>query len=221
MMKAFSIDGPIYKFMTAISSAFLLTLCWLVGTLIGLGTTIGVSTVACCDVGLKMVEGKEGYIVRQYIQAYKKNLRQGIPLGIIALVAFYTVYLDFEIFIKIENASIFLLMWGFLSCAIFFCCFVYAFPLCARYENTLMNTIKNSFRISIRYYGRTVLMAICIVVVILAFQWNLTTMLIGLIIGPAAIVTIICGFSMPIFRKIQKQNTEDGVETYRDEDSDQ
>ena len=112
-------------------------------------------------------------------------------------------------------------MWGFLSCAIFFCCFVYAFPLCARYENTLMNTIKNSFRISIRYYGRTVLMAICIVVVILAFQWNLTTMLIGLIIGPAAIVTIICGFSMPIFRKIQKQNTEDGVETYRDEDSDQ
>lgn len=218
MMKVFSIDGPIYKLMTAITSAFLLTLCWLVGTVIGLGLTVGVSTIACCDVGLKMVEGKEGYVVRQFIQAYRKNLRHGIPMGILAVISFYTVYLDFEIFRKIEDASIFLLIWGFLSLAIFFCCFVYAFPLSARYENTFLGTIKNSFRISTRYAGRTAIMGVCIVVILLAFQWNLTTMLIGLIIGPAAIILTVCSFSMPIFKKIQKQNTEDGIESYPEED---
>ena len=213
-MKVFSIDGPLYKFATAVTSAFLLSLCWLVGTVIGLGLTVGVSTVACFDVRLKMVEGKEGYIVRQYIQAYKKNLRHGIPMGIICLISFYTVYLDFELFRKIENATIFLPIWGFLSAAIFFCCFVYAFPLSARYTNTFTNTIKNSFRISTRYAGRTALMAVCLIIIILAFQWNLTTMLIGLIIGPAAIILTVCSFAMPIFRRIQKENTEEGIESY-------
>ena len=213
-MKLFSIDGPIYKLMTAIMNAFLLNLCWLIGTIIGLGLTVGVSTVACCDVGLKLVEGKEGYVVRQFIQSYKKNLKHGIPMGLLCLVAFYTVYLDFELFNKIEDATIFLPIWGFLSGAIFYCCFVYAFPLTARYRNTFINTIKNSFRISIRFYGRTALMLVILVIVILAFQWNLTTMMVGLIIGPPSIIFIVCSFAMPIFRKIQKENTEDGTETY-------
>ena len=135
-MKMFSIDGPIYKFMSALTNMFLLNICWLVGTIIGLGTTIGVSTVAAFDIGLKLAENKEGYVVKQFIQAYKKNLKQGFPLGLIALVASYTVYLDFEIFNKVPNATIFLLMWGFLSGAIFFSCLVYAFPLSARYTNS-------------------------------------------------------------------------------------
>ncbi len=216
-MKLFNIDGPIYRFMNALTTLFLLNLCWLVGTVIGLGLTVGVSTVACYDVALRVVEGKEGYIVRQYIRAYKKNLKQGIPMGILAAIAFYTVYLDFELFNKIQDATIFLAIWGFLSGAIFFCCFVYAFPLSARYRNTFINQIKNSFRISTRYAGRTFLMFIVIAIVTLAFQWNLTTMLIGLLIGPAAVILVVSGFAMPIFRSIQKANTEDGTETYDEE----
>ena len=96
-MKVFNIDGPIYRFMSTLTNIFVLNVCWILGTLIGLGTTVGVSTVAAFDVGLKMAENKEGYVARQFIQAYKKNLKQGIPLGLIALIASYTVYLDFEL----------------------------------------------------------------------------------------------------------------------------
>ncbi|HBE10506.1 MAG: DUF624 domain-containing protein [Eubacterium sp.] len=220
-MKMFSIDGPIYKFMSALTNMFLLNICWLVGTIIGLGTTIGVSTVAAFDIGLKLAENKEGYVVKQFIQAYKKNLKQGFPLGLIALVASYTVYLDFEIFNKVPNATIFLLMWGFLSGAIFFSCLVYAFPLSARYTNSLRNTIKNSFRISIRYFGRTVLLALVIAILVLSFMWNWTLILIGILIGPAAIILTVSMFAMPIFRRIERQNTEDGLETYSDRDEEQ
>ena len=203
--------------MSTLTNILVLNFCWIIGTVIGLGTTIGVSTVAAFDVGLKMVENKEGYVVRQFISAYKKNLKQGIPLGLVSLLAMYTVYLDFELFNKIPNATIFLCIWGFLSGAVFFICFVYAFPLTARYVNTFRNTIKNSFRISVRYAGRTALMALLLAVEFCAFIWNLTTLFIGLLFGPALMILTVCMFSMPLFRKIQKENAEDGIETYEDD----
>ena len=199
MMKAFNVDGPIYRFMSTLTNILVLNFCWVIGTVIGLGTTIGVSTVAA-------------------FEAYKKNLKQGIPLGLISLIAMYTVYLDFELFNKIPDATIFLCIWGFLSGAIFFVCFVYAFPLSARYVNTFRNTIKNSFRISIRYYGRTAIMAVVLAIEVLAFMWNTTTVFIGLLFGPTLMILTVSMFAMPIFRKIQKENTEEGIETYTEDD---
>ncbi|MBR0145611.1 MAG: DUF624 domain-containing protein [Eubacterium sp.] len=218
MMKVFNIDGPLYRFMSTLTNIFILNCCWVIGTVIGLGTTIGVSTVAAFDVGLKMVENKEGYVARQFIKAYKKNLKQGIPLGLISLVAMYTVYLDFEIFNKVPDATIFLCIWGFLSGAVFFICFVYAFPLTARYVNTFRNIIKNSFRISVRYAGRTALMALILVIEICAFIWNTTTLFFGIFFGPALLILTVSLFAMPIFRRIQKENTEEGIETYTDDE---
>ncbi|MCR4608719.1 MAG: DUF624 domain-containing protein [Eubacterium sp.] len=218
-MKMFDIEGPIYRFMTTLMNMFILSMCWIVGTIIGLGLTIGVSTVAASDIGLKMVDNKEGYVVRQFIKSYKKNFKQGLPLGIMSVVAFYTVFLDFELFNKIENATIFLLIWGFLSGAIFFCGFVYSFALSARYANTLKNTITNSFRIATRYFGRTFLLLIILVIETAAFAWNLMMIFISIIIGPACIILTVCMFAGPIFKDIQKKNTEDGIEYYDDPDS--
>ena len=216
-MKMFDIDGPLYRFMTTLMN--ILSMCWLVGTIIGLGLTIGVSTVAASHIGLKMVDNREGYIVKQFIKSYKKNLKQGLPLGIMAVIAFYTVYMDFELFNKIEDATIFLLIWGFLSGAIFFCGFVYSFALSARYVNTLKNTITNSFRIATRYFGRTFLLLIILVIESAAFIWNMMMIFIGFIIGPACIILTVCMFAGPIFKDIKKKNTEDGVEYYEDPDS--
>ena len=215
-MKIFDIDGPLYKFMLTLTNMLVLSMCWIAGTVIGLGLTVGVSTVAAFDIGLKMVDNKEGYVVKQFISSYKKNLKQGLPLGIMAAIAFYTVYLDFELFNKIENATILLLIWGFLSGAVFFCGFVYSFALSARYVNTLKNTITNSFRIATRYAGRTALLAVILVVESAAFAWNMMMWFIGILIGPASLILTVCMFAGPIFKAIQKKNTEDGVEYYDD-----
>ena len=168
-MKLFDIDGPLYKFMVALSNLVLLNFCWILGTVIGLGTTIGVSTVAACDVGMKIVKGEEGYIHKQFIKAYKANLKQGVPLGLLNLLAAYVVYLDFEFFNKIEDATIFLLIIGMLSFAYFAASFVYAYPITARYSNTIMKTLRNSFRMCTKYFGRTFLLIICLAIQILAY----------------------------------------------------
>ena len=206
-MKIFDIDVPLYKFMSTLTNVLVLNFCWIVGTLICLGTSIGVSTVAAFDIGMKMVKEEEGYIVRQFIKSWKANFKQGFPLGLITLFALYVVYLDFEIISK-TDASIFLMMAGILSAAIFITSLLWAYPLTARYVNTLPKILKNSFRISTRYFGRTVALILILFIEILAFAWNLTTWMIALLIGPASLILTVSLFAVPIFKKLEKAAEE-------------
>lgn len=163
--------------------------------------------MAAFDVGMKMVKEEEGYIIRQYIKSWKANFKQGFPLGLITLFALYVVYLDFEIISK-TDASIFLMMAGILSAAIFITSLLWAYPLTARYVNTLPKILKNSFRISTRYFGRTVALILILFIEILAFAWNLTTWMIALLIGPASLILTVSLFAVPIFKKLEKAAEE-------------
>ena len=205
-MKIFDIDGPLYKFMLTLTNILKLNFCWILGTLIGLGTTVGVSTVAAFDVGLRMVRNEEGYIGKQFVRAWKSNFKQGFPLGLINLLAVYAVYLDLAIFHAMEDGPILLLIWG-IFCGIFVTTsFIYAYPQTARYQNSLFKILKNSFRISTRFPLWTLLLIICLVVEVLSFLWNYTTNLFGILIGPAALILTISGFSMKIFEKVEANN---------------
>ncbi len=200
-MKFFGIDSPLYKFMSTVLNVFLLSFCVIVGSIPII--TLGVSLVAGFDVGLKMVANEEGYIVKQFIKAYKNNLKQGIPLGLITLVCTYVVYLDTEIIRKVENVSIFAIMFMMVSAAVFTFTLLYAFALTARYENTLMRILKNSFRISMKFFVRTLALVVLLALETAAFLWNFTTIFIGIILGPALMILTVCLFARPIFRKLE------------------
>ncbi len=200
-MKFFGIDSPLYKFMTTILNVFLLSFCVIVGSIPIV--TLGVSIVAGFDVGLKMVANEEGYIVKQFIKAYRNNLKQGIPLGLIVLLCSYVVYLDLEIIRKVENVSIFAIMFMMVSAAVFTFTLLYAFALTARYENTLIQILRNSFRISMKFFVRTLALVFLLVVEVLAFLWNYTTIFIGMILGPALMILTVCLFARPIFMKLE------------------
>ncbi|MBP3237907.1 MAG: DUF624 domain-containing protein [Lachnospiraceae bacterium] len=205
-MKIFDIDGPLYKFMLTFTNIVKLNFCWILGTLIGLGTTVGVSTVAAFDVGLRMVRNEEGYIGKQFVGAWKSNFKQGFPLGLINLLVAYAVYLDLAIFHASEKGPILLLIWGILFGIIGVTSFLYAYPQTARYQNRLFKIIRNSFRISTRFPLRTLLLIICLAIEVLSFLWNYTTMAIGVLIGPAALILTVSTFAMPIFDKIEENN---------------
>ena len=200
-MKFFGIDSPLYKFMSTVLNVFLLSFCVIVGSIPII--TLGASLVAGFDVGLKMVANEEGYIVKQFIKAYKNNLKQGIPLGLITLVCTYVVYLDTEIIRKVENVSILVIMFMMVSAAVFTFTLLYAFALTARYENTLMRILKNSFRISMKFFVRTLALVVLLALETAAFLWNFTTIFIGIILGPALMILTVCLFARPIFRKLE------------------
>ena len=83
--------------------------------------------------------------------------------------------------------------------------FLYAFALQARYRNTVMRTLKNSADIAIRYFVRTLLLVLLLVVEIFVIFWNSTTLFFGILIGPAAMIYTISGFARYFFQEIEKE----------------
>lgn len=202
-MKFFSVDGGFYKFISRLWDVIKLNFLWLLFSLPIV--TMGAATVAAYSVTLKMVDDTEGYVARQFVKAFKENLKQGIPLGLIFLFCSYVVYLDFELFQKVEGNPIYLLAFGIVAAFIFTMAFIYAFPLSARYENTLIGTIKNSVNIATRYFLRTLALVAVLAVEVVIFLFNSTTMFFGILIGPVCIMFTISGFAMHFFREIEKE----------------
>ena len=202
-MKFFSVDGALYKFISRFWDMIKLNFLWLLFSLPIV--TMGAATVAVYSVTLKMVDESEGYVARQFIKAFKENWKQGIPLGLIALFCSYVVYLDFEMFNKIEGNPTILLVFGIISAFVFGMALIYAFPLSARYENTLIGTLKNSVNIATRYLLRTLALVFVLAVEVVLFLFNQTTMIFGILIGPACIMLTISGFALYFFREIEKE----------------
>ncbi len=202
-MKFFSVDGALYKFLTRLWDMIKLNFMWLLFSLPIV--TVGAATVAAYSVTLKMVDEQEGYVARQFVKAFKENWRQGIPMGLLALFCSYVVYLDFELQRVMEDDSTMFLIFGIIAAFVFGMSFIYAFPLSARYENTLIGTLKNSVNIATRYFLRTLLLVAVVAVEVIIFIFNYTTLLIGVLIGPACIMLTISGFALHFFREIEKE----------------
>lgn len=201
-MDFFSVDGPLYKFLSTLWDVIKLNFLWLLFSLPIV--TIGASTVAAFSVTNKMSEETEGYVGRQFVQAFKQNWKQGVPLGLFCLLCAYVLYLDFEIYRVTE--SMLVLVAGIISAVYFVSAFIYAFPLIARYDNTVLQTLKNSIRITMRYFPRTIALVAVLAFEIVMFLFNTTTLFFLLLIGPVCIIYTISGFAMYVFRQIEKDN---------------
>ena len=202
-MNFLSVDGKLYKFMLGLLNVFKINLLWLVCSLPIV--TFGAATIAAYDVTMKMVDDEEGYVGRQFMKAFKANLKNGIPLGLLAIVCTYIVWLNISLFNQIEGNPILLLVVGMVAAFVFTLSFIYAFPLQARYENTLVRTLQNSFRISLKYFVRTLFTIILLVFEFFLIFWNSTTLFIGIIIGPACMIYTVSGCAKFIFMELEKE----------------
>jgi len=195
-MKFFSVDSPLYRFLSRVLDILKLNFLWILGSLPVF--TIGASTTAAMSVALKLADDEEGYITKSYFEAYKANFKQGVPMGLIFLVAWYAVYLDFQLFGAVKNNPVILLIIAM----------IYSFPLLARYENTVVRTIQNSMDISRKYFGKTLILVILVAAEVLIFQYNSTMIFLGILFGPGFIIYTVAAVSKRVFLQIERVNRE-------------
>lgn len=205
-MNIFSPDSAFYKFISRLWDVIVLNFMWILFSIPVV--TIGASTIAAYSVALKMVDDEEGYIARSFVKAFKDNIKQGIILGLITLAAMYAVYMNFELFIVIKSNPLPLLMVGIIASVVFLFSLLYAYPLLARYENTIYKTIQNSFDISVRYIVRTLVLLLIIALELFLIFYNTKTIIVGILIGPAFIIFTIAAFAKRIFQKIDREYME-------------
>jgi len=201
-LKFLSIEGKLYKSMIILWEVVKLNFMWVVFSLPII--TIGASTVAAFSVTLKMVDGNEGNVVHQFVDSFKKNWKQGIILGIILMIGILGAYANFVIFNNTDGNPIMFLIFGIFIIFFGLVHLTYAFPLLARYENTIIKTMMNSREISYKYFLRTLGLWFTLALLCVAFIWNPVMLFIGLLIAPISMFLTISGFSKKSFKQIEK-----------------
>ncbi|MCD7956340.1 MAG: YesL family protein [Lachnospiraceae bacterium] len=207
-MKFFSTDSPLYRFVCKFTDLLKLNFLWILFSLPIV--TIGASTAAAFSVALRLAEDEEGYIWQGFWKGFKENWKQGTMLALITFISLYAVYLDFQMFEALEDNPLAFLICGILLIVVAFTALIYAWPLIARYENSLLNSMKNSMAIFRQYFGRSMLLLIVLLLELFFFFFNTTTMFFAVVIGPGMIIYTISAFSRQVFTKIETKNQSGG-----------
>ena len=123
--------------------------------------TMGASFTAMHYTALKMVRNEEGYISKTFFKSFRENLKQGIGISVIMLIAAAFIGLDFyattwfqddPAFVKF--AVVMLVLMG----AAFIMTVTFLFPVQAKLVATVGQNISNAFKMALSHFPITLLM---------------------------------------------------------------
>lgn len=167
-MKLFNLDSPLMQALNKVADLMWLNiLTWICCIPI---ITIGPALTALHYVVLKMVRDEECYIARDYFKSFKVNLRQGIAIWLMELVIIALLVGDFLILQNSEIAfgepmRVILMVVSVLLLFVF----TFVYPVLAKFDNTVMRTLKNALLIGILQFPKTILMMILSVIPVVLF----------------------------------------------------
>ncbi len=164
MRKVFDFEGPVFSFLTKLADLFWLNLLFILCCIPVV--TAGAASTALYYVTLKMAKDEEGYITKSYFKSFKDNFIQATVIWILFLVIVAVMLVDLRIANGGNTAGIFndpsvsniVIVAVGVMCIVLLMTITYVFPILAQFDNTIKNTIKNAFLISIRHLPYTFLM---------------------------------------------------------------
>lgn len=159
MKEVFQPDNLFNTIMTKVFDLILLSVLWLIGCVPII--TIGASTSALYYVTMKMVEDRDSGIIRTFAKGYKENLKKSIPLTLLLLLCVGVLAVDFHVLGSAENAGASVMYGGCIALAfILAAVYGYVFPLLAKFENTVKNTLANGAKLAITHLPQTLLITV-------------------------------------------------------------
>ena len=150
----FQPDNLFSEVMTKIFDILLLNILWLVCCVPIF--TFGASTTALYYVMMKLVRDEENGIVRGFFKAFRENFRQSLPITGLFFLFAAVLTVDFHVLGQNGTGSASVMYGGCCVLLIFgTAVFGYTFPLLARFENTVKNTLVNGARIAAAHLPQT------------------------------------------------------------------
>ena len=149
-------DNKIMVFLSKLGDFFILNILYLISCIPVV--TIGAATTALYYTVLKMAENRESYVWQDYKKSFKENFKQStiiwmflfiigaVLAGDVLLIQGMSQQLGSMVAVVAIVAAVFLVLTG-----------VYVFPVLARFDNTVPNTLKNALMMSIRHLPSTIM----------------------------------------------------------------
>ena len=170
-MKLFSSDSKFMRAMSTLGDMFLLNLVFLICCVPIV--TIGAAITALDTAAFRIIRGTEGRTLTVFFQAFRQNLRRGICLWLLLLLAGGVAVLDIWIFAAFTGTL--RLLEAFFVLLLLFVLFTagYAFPLLSQFDNTVKGTLKNALVLSLGYLPRTIAVTVLNVFPFAVLLWDM------------------------------------------------
>ncbi|MDE7017863.1 MAG: DUF624 domain-containing protein [Lachnospiraceae bacterium] len=188
MGRIFDLESPFMRFLNLVADLMILNFLMVICCLPVI--TIGAASTGMYYVLLKMVRGEEGYLIRGFFKSFKQNFKQATILWMIMLLIIFIYIGDFLIFsysgLKFPKVLVIIILAVALVLLIVS---IYVFPVLSRFDNTVKNTVKNAFCMSVLNLPKTALLLILAVLPAVVLYFS----------SYAAIFVFLFGISVPAY----------------------
>lgn len=207
MGRFFDIDSPVMRFLNRVGDLMILNFIMIICCIPVI--TVGAAYTAMHYVLLKIVRDREGYLVRGFFKSFVQNFKQATLIWLLMLLVIAIYVGDFFIFnysglvfpkafvIAVLAVAILLLMVA-----------VYVFPLQARFENTIRNTLKNAMVLALLNLPKTILMIACYAIPLVICYYSSYAFLFFILFGLSAPAYGAAWIYSGIFKKLEPETEE-------------
>ena len=158
-MKIFDLDSPLMNVLNKMADLMWLNILTLICCIPII--TAGAAFTSMHYVALKIVRNEESYITRAFFKSFKTNFRQATVIWMLLLLVAAVLGGDYYIITKsgmqFSQVLIVLIM---AAGVLVICTALYVFPVLAKFDNTIMGTIRNAFIMSILQLPKTLVMLV-------------------------------------------------------------
>ncbi|MFR2607199.1 MAG: YesL family protein [Waltera sp.] len=194
-MKIFDLDSPLMNVLNKMADLMWLNILTLICCIPVI--TAGAALTSMHYVALKIVRNEESYITRSFFKSFKTNFRQATLIWLLLMLVAAILGGDYYIITKsgmqFSQVLVVLIM---AAGVLVICTSLYVFPVLAKFDNTIMGTIRNAFIMSILQLPKTVVMFV------MAF-FPLIIYLVSLRLIP---IIFLFGFSLPAYASAMLYN---------------
>lgn len=140
--------------------------------------TAGAALTAGYYAAMHGVKNGDGYVWKKFIKSFKQNFRQSTAMWLIFMVLFIVFGVDVWYWQNLyaNHSGGFmaqaLLVLSVVLLALSIMTFIFAFPLQAKFDNTVKVQIRNAFLLSIRYVPTTIGIVLIMAVIALVFKFQ-------------------------------------------------
>ena len=159
MGKLFDMDSPLMRFLNRMADMIILNMLMLICCIPII--TVGAACTAMHYVLLKMVRDEEGYLIKGFFKSFVQNFKQATLIWVFMLLILGIFVGDWLIFSASAVTFPKALVIGVAAFGIIMLMVaVYVFPLLARFDNSIKNTIRNAALLAVGNLPKTVLMIV-------------------------------------------------------------
>lgn len=169
MRKVFNYDGPFITAMSRVADLLWLNLLYIICCIPIV--TIGAANTALYYVTLKMAKDEESYITKSFFKSFIQNLKQATVIWLVFVAIIAVLFSDLYLaagrsltgLLSFEGINdVILIAVGVMAIIVTFI-LQYVFAILAQFDNSIFNTVKNAFLISVRHLPYTVLFIVIFV----------------------------------------------------------